>query len=184
MHQMFKRIYAWFKRPNKSTIEQYIETFIIILPIAFVVRTWFYGLYVVPTGSMETTMLVGERFFADKLTVQFSGPKHGDIISFNDPNFPYAQNAAHRIFQRYVWGPSNWTKRVIGVPGDHVTGVIEQGQPVIYLNGKKLEERYVNKYPLLAVYREGEMPPWNFRSWDQSVSYQDQPFYVMEHLMY
>src|SRR5579863_8779386 len=56
-----------------------------------------------------------------------------------------------RLFQRYVWGPSNWTKRVIGVPGDVIRGVIEDGKPVVYRNGEKLDEPYINKYPLIRL---------------------------------
>ena len=41
---------------------------------------------------------------------------------------------------------------VIGVPGDHIKGVIEDGKPVVYVNGKKLDEQaYINKYPLILV---------------------------------
>lgn len=178
---LFKRARAWYNRPNKSTFMQYVETFAIILPIAFVIRTFFYGLYQVPTGSMETTILVGERFFADKLTVWFSPPKRGEIISFNAPPamFNYSDNKYMELFQRYVWGPDNLTKRVIGVPGDHVKGVIEDGKPVIYLNGEKLDQPFVNKYPLIAVFREGEMPPWSHRSYDPEKSIDQQPFYSM-----
>lgn len=175
----FKKIYAWYKRPNKSTIAQYIETIVIIVPIAFVIRTYFYGLYQVPTGSMETTMLVGERFFADKFTVLFWPPQRGDIITFNDPNFEYSDNTFMNLFQRYVWGPINWTKRVIGVPGDHVKGVIEDGKPVIYINGEKLDEPYLNHYPIVAVYREGTMPPWVYKTYDEQYAYDNQPFYTM-----
>lgn len=174
-----KRIRAWSGRPDKSTFAQYIETFIVILPIAFVIRTFLYGLYQVPTGSMETTMLVGERFLADKLTIWFKPAQRGDIITFNDPDYDYSENYLMRLWQLYVWGPSNWTKRVIGVPGDTVKGVIEDGKPVIYINGTKLDEPYVNKYPLLAVFKEDAMPPWVYRSYDPSVSYADQPFYHM-----
>lgn len=156
------------------------------LPIAiiFLIRTFLFGLYQVPTGSMETTMLVGERFLADKLTIWFKGPQHGDIITFNDAwTFKYSDNVALRLFQNYVWGPSNWTKRVIGIPGDHVKGVIEDGKPVIYLNGEKLHEPYVNKYPLIAVYANGTKPldgdTYHFRSYDPTVSYEEQPFYHM-----
>src|SRR5207247_977715 len=39
-------------------------------------------------------------------------------------------------------------------PGDIVKGVIENGVPVIYINDTKLDEPYVNKYPLLARYLE------------------------------
>jgi signal peptidase I len=182
MINTIKQIRNWYNRPNKSTLAQYVETFVIILPIAFFIRTFFYGLYQVPTGSMEVTMLVGERFFADKFTVQFMPPKRGDIITCNDPNFDYSDNAAMRLFQRYVWGPSNWTKRVIGMPGDHVKGVIEDGKPVIYLNGKKLDEPYINPYPLIAVFKESNGQPWDYRSWDKSYSYEDQPFYIMDPL--
>lgn len=178
--KLCRKMWAWFKRPNKSTFAQYVETFIIILPIAFVIRTYFYGLYQVPTGSMEVTMLVGERFFADKLTVNFSPPQRGDIITFNDPTFEYSDNKFMRLFQRYVWGPSNWTKRVVGQPGDHVKGVIEDGKPVIYINGKKLDEPYVNPHPLIGVYKEGRLPPWDLRSYDENVSYEEQPFYSMK----
>lgn len=149
---MFKSVTNWFKKPNKSTLEQWIEAAVIILPLAFALRTWGYGLYQVPSESMETTMLVGERFLADKFTVWFKSVKQGDIISFNEPLYPYSQNPVLNIWQRYFWGPSNWTKRVIGVPGDHVQGKIEDGKPVVYRNGVKLYEPYLNKYPLIMLW--------------------------------
>lgn len=134
-----------------------LKELVILLLIVFLIRTFGFGLYQVPSGSMETTMLVGERFFADKFTILFSKPKNGDIISFNDPRFPYSSNSLVRLFQEYVGtfsGPINWTKRVIGIPGDRVQGIIEDGVPVVYLNDKKLDEPYVNKYPLLARWPE------------------------------
>ncbi|TET06542.1 signal peptidase I [Candidatus Dependentiae bacterium] len=124
-----------------------------LLLIIFLIRTFGFGLYQVPTGSMETTMLVGERFFADKLTILFTRPKHGNIISFNDPTYAYSDNLIVKLWQHYVWGPSNWTKRVIGSPGDIVKGVIENNIPVVYLNGKKLDEAYINKYPLIGIWK-------------------------------
>lgn len=172
--------WAWLRRPNKSTFEQYLETIIIVVPIAFIIRTYFYGLYQVPTGSMETTMLVGERFFADKFTVLFRPINRGDIISFNNPNFEYSDNRLMYLWQKYVWGPDNWTKRVIGLPGEHVQGVMEDGKPVIYINGKKLDEPYINKYPLLGLYKDDARCPYEHRSYDDHYSYHDQPFYRMD----
>lgn len=164
----------WRSRP-KSKLVDFIETAVIFLPLIFLIRTYFYGLYTVPTGSMETTMLVGESFFADKFTPLFSSLKHGDIISFNDPNFDYSDNYLMNLFQRYVWGPSNWTKRVIGIPGDHIEGKIENGKPVVYRNGQQLEEPYVNQFPLLATVRPNGTLDW--RTYDPAVSYDNQPFY-------
>lgn len=91
---MIKKLWNWIA--SDSTRE-----LIVLLSIVILVRTFGFGLYQVPTGSMETTMLVGERFFADKLTPLFSAPCRGEIISFNDPLFQYSQNPIYRIVQEY-----------------------------------------------------------------------------------
>lgn len=173
--------------------------------IIFLIRTFGFGLYQVPTGSMETTMLVGERFFADKATYLFRKPQRGEILSFNDPLFAYSSSFFTRLFQNYVWGPSNWTKRVIGIPGDSIKGVIEEGRPVIYLNDKKLDEAYLNRYPLIVtlnddpekIYKEASallkgkkldisaMEEYiaqytSPRSYDPSAALDKQPFYLLK----
>ena len=92
----------------------------------------------IPTGSMEDTLLVGDHLLVDKLAYSPSGslskyllpyqnPKHGDIFVFRYP------------------ADINLTlvKRVIGVPGDRLK--IEHG--VVYRNGIRLNEPYVyHKY--------------------------------------
>jgi len=132
-----------------------LKEIIILLLIVFAIRTFGFGLYQLPpSGSMETTMLDGERYFADKFTVLFTKIKRGDIVTINSPTFKFSSNPLVYLFQKYVWGPDNWTKRVIGVPGDVVKGVIEDGKTQVYLNGKKLNEPYLNKYPLIEVWRK------------------------------
>jgi signal peptidase I len=90
--------------------------------------------YVIPTGSMEDTLLVGDHIVVDKLAYAPAGPiskyllpyeqpKRGDIIAFQYPV---------DIAQLFV-------KRVIGVPGDHLKIVNQQ----VYINGKRLTEPYV-----------------------------------------
>jgi signal peptidase I len=173
-----------------------IREITVLLLIVFLVRTFGFGLYQVPTGSMETTMLVGERFFADKFTLLFRDIKNGDIIAFNDPLYDYSSNSFMKLFQNYVWGPSNWTKRVIGIPGDQVRGMLEDGKPVVYLNGKKMDEPYINKYPLIQVckisiyelqdmIRSGASNEYlggliNLKSYDPNSSYDKQPFYEIK----
>ncbi len=177
MMEFIKRAIAWYKRPNKSWFEEYSESLIVIVFVAFIIRTFGFGLYQVPTCSMETTMLVGERFFADKFTVLFKKPQRGDIISFNDPIYPYSKNLVKRVWQNYVWGPSNWTKRVVGMPGDHIQGKIEEGKPVVYLNGERLDEPYLNKYPIIYLYTGNSSDPFVRRSYDPGKPYGKQPFY-------
>jgi signal peptidase I len=142
-------------KTKRRVITVFWELFL-FLGIVFLVRTIGFGLYQVPSGSMETTMLVGERFFADKFSYWLRNPRRGEIVAFNAPPiyFHYARNPLLWLFQMYVWGPVNWTKRIIGVPGDVVRGIIEDGKPVIYLNDKKINEPYVNAYPLLVVWKD------------------------------
>jgi len=172
------RMISWYKRPKSKTADFY-ESLVLIIPLVFLIRTIGFGLYQVPTGSMETTMLVGERFFADKFTILFSPAKHGEVISFNDPNFGYADNKLKFWFQMYVWGPSNWTKRVIGEPGDHIQGVIEDGKPVVYRNNKKLDEPYLNSYPLIATFNPERSRQLIFKSYVSNVPLDQQPWYRM-----
>jgi signal peptidase I len=189
------------KMMRSKVMSEYVE-FALLLTIVLLVRTYGFGLYQVPSGSMETTMLKGERFFADKFSYAFlSNPQYGDVIAFNDPRYQYSKNPIKRWIEYYVWGPSNWTKRVIGMPGDHIKGVIEDGKPVIYRNGEKLDEPYLNKYPLIAEYnsdtasiigqidtmarkgfdqaREEEM---SYKSYDPTVPLQNQKFYRIDPL--
>jgi signal peptidase I len=94
--------------------------------------------FVIPTGSMEDTLLVGDHLLVDKLAYSPSGsvsrhllpyeePKHGDIIVFRYPP---------DINQTLV-------KRLIGAPGDRIKIV----RGVVYRNGTRLNEPYMyHKY--------------------------------------
>lgn len=102
--------------------------------------------FVIPTGSMEDTLLIGDHLLVDKLAYSPPGPaskyllpytpvKRGDIIVFRYPV---------DIRQTFV-------KRVMGVPGDHLKLVDKQ----VYLNGHKLSEPYkYHKTEYIDSYRD------------------------------
>ncbi len=143
---LFRRFNSWLDKQHWSV------EIIILLTVVFFVRSYIFGLYSVPTGSMETTMLVGETFFAEKFTFRVGRKvKRGDIISFNDPTFVYSTNPIIKNYQKRIFGPDSWTKRVVGIPGDRIQGKIENGKTYIYRNGEKLDEPYLNKYPLVKI---------------------------------
>src|ERR1700737_1004605 len=105
------------RKSRGAAVVDYIRELAGLLLIVFLIRTFGFGLYQVPTGSMETTMLVGERFFADKLTIWFTPIKRGDIISFNDPVYDYSDNYFMNMYQRYVGGtPWAWIQYFMGQP--------------------------------------------------------------------
>jgi signal peptidase I len=195
---LLKKILGFDSDPEKPLFSlANAKELIGVLVVVFLIRTFIFGLYQVPSGSAEPTLLIGERVFADKLTYLFSDPTYGDLIAANQPNYAYATNPLMLWFQEYVWGPQNWTKRIIGVPGDTIEGRIEDGHPVIYRNGEKLHEPYLNPYPLIAVWKvdpSGLMQHMTGRdmdeiykeittySYDPTKSYQDQPFYNLDRI--
>lgn len=188
MFKIWKKYVAWRNRP-KNFIVDTIESIVVILPVVILIKTFVFGLYQVPTCSMETTMLVGERFFAEKFFVRITPPKRGQVVSFNPPTYQYSENYAVNLFERYLdWRITSWTKRVIGVPGDHLVGKLEDGVPVIYRNNEKIDEPYLNQYPIIQVYKkelEGTgIGPICRRSFDDQYAYNDdrQPFYKLSKL--
>jgi signal peptidase I len=102
--------------------------------------------FVIPTGSMEDTLLIGDHLLVDKLAFAPPGPaskyilpytpvKRGDIIVFRYPV---------DISQTFV-------KRCMGVPGDRIKLVNKE----VFLNGQKLVEPYVyHKTDYIDSYRD------------------------------
>jgi signal peptidase I len=101
--------------------------------------------FVIPTGSMEDNLLVGDHVIVDKLSyasassfahhlLPYQEPQHGDIIVFRYPP---------DINQTLV-------KRLIGLPGDRIK--IEHG--VVVRNGMRLNEPYI-------FHKYGPMPELN-----------------------
>ncbi len=102
--------------------------------------------FVIPTGSMEDTLLIGDHLLVDKLAyappgaisrhlLPYTEVKRGDIIVFRYPI---------DITQTFV-------KRCIGVPGDRIHLV----KKTLWLNGKPIDEPYVyHKTEYIDAYRD------------------------------
>jgi signal peptidase I len=90
--------------------------------------------FVVPSGSMESTLRVGDHLFVDKLVYAPAGPVSGKLL-------PYAPvRRGDIIVFRYPLDLSeNYVKRVAGVPGDRIRIVNKR----LWLNGRPVEEPYV-----------------------------------------
>ena len=118
------------KEKNKNTEEkpknsskEIMDSIIVAFVIAIFIRTFFLGVYTIPTGSMLDTLQIGDFILVNKLSYKFSKPEHDDIVVFEYPLNPKV----------------DYIKRVIGVPGD----VIEIKDKIVYRNGEKLEPDYV-----------------------------------------
>lgn len=159
-----------------------VKEIVVLLVTVFIVRTFIFGLYIVPTGSMETTLLVGEQLVANKAIYWFKNPDYNEIIACNQPVLNYSENFLEDIYQRYFsLNTENWTKRIIGKPGDTIKGVIEDGHPVIYRNGAKIDEPYVNKNPLVGFFNQlpsfSNNGHYTLKTYDPSLAGDKQLFY-------
>ena len=102
--------------------------------------------FVIPTGSMEDTLLVGDHLLVDKLAYAPGGAVTKHMLPYEDP---------HRgdiiVFRYPINIKDTFVKRVIGVAGDRLKLVNKQ----VYRNGKLLNEPYVvHKTEYMDSYRD------------------------------
>src|SRR5580700_12186981 len=90
--------------------------------------------FIVPTPSMDTTVMVGDHLLVDKLSYAPSGPISRYLLPYTD-----VKRGDIIVFRYPVDISENYVKRVMGVPGDHIH--LENKE--VFLNGKKLVEPYV-----------------------------------------
>jgi len=122
------------------------------LVISAVVRTFLLQAFWVPSGSMEETLIRGDRILVWKPA---SEPGHGDVVVFKDPADWLADNPPEAglrgVLERSAafvgvlpsTSGDDLVKRVIGVGGDTIECCSPKGQ--IIRNGEPLDEPYI--YP-------------------------------------
>ncbi|MFE6553749.1 signal peptidase I [Streptomyces sp. NPDC057746] len=127
--------------------------------IALVLKTFLVQAFVIPSGSMENTIQVGDRVLVDKLTPWFgSKPQRGDVVVFRDPgdwlagetttktNDPVGIKQAKEGLTWIGLLPSDndkdLIKRVVAVGGDTVKCCDTQGR--VTVNGTPLNEPYIH----------------------------------------
>lgn len=127
------------------------EPFVIAIVLAVLIRSFIIGPYKIPTGSMETTLMIGDRIFVDKLTYRFRGPKRGEVVVFKYP----------------LDTKKDFVKRLIAFGGESVE--IRDGG--VYVNGEHLEnpdtirEHYYynrNDWDYGKEHQQFQVPPGNY----------------------
>ena len=77
------------KHLRKRNFRREIIELLLIILAAFIItgllRTFVMDNYQIPTGSMEPTIEINDRIFAEKVSYRFSSPSAGDIVTFHDP---------------------------------------------------------------------------------------------------
>lgn len=115
-----------------GTVAKFFIAVVAVFAAVWLLRTFVFAPYEIPSGSMEDTIKVEDYVFAEKVSYNFRSPEPGEIITFKDPLSP----------------DRTLIKRVIATGGQTVDLI--DGKVVV--DGKPLEEPYVKSgaksYPL------------------------------------
>jgi len=116
------------KKGLRSAIEWAIVIGVALL-VALGIRHWVFQPFWIPSGSMEDTLVVGDRVLVNKLSYHLHDIHRGDVVVFEHPaNWELDDEVKDLI------------KRVIGLPGDTVK--IEHCN--VFIDGKQLIEPYTD----------------------------------------
>jgi signal peptidase I len=149
------------KPRGRSLLRELPILLAIALVIAILVKTFMVQAFVIPSGSMQDTLEIGDKILVNKLVFHFRPIEPGDIVVFNgagswEPTAPTGGQDDNLLARAYddtarklldavgsLFGSpldqTDFVKRVIGVPGDHVVCCDAQG--LITVNGVPLHEQ-------------------------------------------
>lgn len=135
------------QKVRPSGAAEWLRSLVVALVLFFVLRTFLVQTFVITSGSMEDTLLVGDMLLVNRAAMGsqipvvgwripgYSEPEWGDILVFDPP---------HEETLMLI-------KRLVGMPGD----TLEMRDGVLFRNGVRVEEPYVQHD---AVEDEGH--PW------------------------
>ena len=118
---------------KKSVAREYLESVVVAVILALFIRTFVVQAFKIPTGSMETNLLIGDHLLVNKLVYSPSlgagewlllgkrEVKRGDVVVFKFPEDP----------------TRDFIKRVVGLPGESV----EIHDKTVLIDGKPLDEQ-------------------------------------------
>ncbi|WP_432626369.1 signal peptidase I [Brotaphodocola sp.] len=124
----------------KREVWEWLKIIVSAAVIAWALNTFIIANSEVPSGSMENTIMTGDRVIGSRLSYKFEDPQRGDIVIFRFPD-------NEKIF---------YVKRIIGMPGDTVD--IVDGK--VYLNGSSepLDEPYIREPMIPEAAMHFEVP--------------------------
>jgi signal peptidase I len=143
-------------RRHGSFLRELPSIVITALVISVLIKTFLVQAFYIPSGSMESTLLVNDRVLVNKLADKPDEIRRGDVIVFRDPGGwltgPDQSNDRDGLLGLIrdglvfvglapAAGEEDLIKRVIGVGGDRVACCDDAGR--VTVNGHALDEPYV-----------------------------------------
>jgi signal peptidase I len=141
-------------RPERGALAEWVVTAILLLfAITVLVQS-----FVIPTISMEDTLLRGDHLLVDKMAYAPSGTFGRWVLPYSD-----VKRGDIIVFRWPININENYVKRCVGIPGDRITIVNKQ----LHLNGKPLNEPYkFHKTSYMDSYRDNFPSEPNVKLYD------------------
>lgn len=118
------------EKQKTSIFKEYILPVFIALAIMFVIRTFFLGMFYVPSESMVPTLEINDHVAVTKLSYKMHEPERGDVVVFKYP--PNEEQGLKEV---------DYVKRLIGLPGE----TLEIKNNTVFIDGTPLKETYLNE---------------------------------------
>jgi signal peptidase I len=164
-------------RRRRSTFWKELPLLIVVaLVLTFLIQTFLAKVYVIPSGSMETTLhgctgCNNDRVLVDKISYRFTEPAPGDVVVFRGPDSWSSEievsepsNAVVRGLQLFgsligLAPPDekDFVKRVIAVGGQTVQCCDARGQ--VMVDGNSLNEPYIFYLPEAGPPKQASFGP-------------------------
>ncbi|MFA7544107.1 MAG: signal peptidase I [Candidatus Cloacimonadaceae bacterium] len=149
---------------RKPGLQDWVEAILFAFVVAMIIRNYTFQNFMIPSSSMEKTLLTGDFLVANKVKYFFQNPQREDIVTFRYPKIEegtpehplYTHNFIKLFSPLYFnkeqafskqpitafhityYARKNVVKRVIGMPGD----TIEIRDKIVYLNGEEYNQGY------------------------------------------
>ena len=141
-----------------------------VLVVGLFILTFLAQNFVIPSGSMENTLLVGDHLVVDRITlappskwmplVHYREPKRGDIVVFIKPVAEPELDADGKPQYFFL------VKRLVGIPGDHIhlrNGIVilngvAQDQPHAVPTTPENYDEFLDEFPSLPVPDSPQVP--------------------------
>ena len=141
--------------PGFAWLKEVATVIVIAVVLSFLIKTFLFRAFFIPSESMESTLDVDDRIFVNLLVPEPFALSRGDVVVFRDTK-GWLPAAPEKTEGPFTWVQDGLTfvgllpdnseqhlvKRVIGLPGDHVVCCDAGGK--LTINGTAIDEGYVN----------------------------------------
>jgi len=128
------------KGKARGGFQETLRSLLVAVVLFLILRSFVVQTFVITSGSMEETLLVGDFLVVNRAAV-------GSRIPFTQiriPGYSDVQRGDVLVFDPSHTDEFKLVKRLIGLPGD----TVEMRDRVLHVNGQELDEPYVRHLPL------------------------------------